>query len=68
MGESFFDLMCFEGIYFPIYLPHRSELCVFFESGHVALLGFVKSLNVPINKFNCLNIRNRIRIFAPSSS
>lgn len=30
---------------------------------HAALLGFVKSLNVPINKFNCLNIRNRIRIF-----
>lgn len=30
---------------------------------HAALLGFVKSLNVPINKFNCLNIRNRIRFF-----
>lgn len=37
---------------------------MFSESGHVALLGFVKSLNVPINMFNCLNIRNRIRIFS----
>lgn len=41
----------------------RRVLCVLSESGHVALLGFVKSLNVPINMFNCLNIRNRIRIF-----
>lgn len=70
-GWIIFDLMCFQRIYFS-YLrftsPFRVLFCVFFESGHVALLGFVKSLNVPINKFNCLNIRNRIRIFAPSSS
>lgn len=61
MGESFsVDLMCFFKEYFPT--SSLGVLCAF-ESGHVALLGFVKSLNVPINKLNCSNIRNRIRIF-----